>query len=586
MPVSYFLQDFDLSVLIKLQSAQSLHDLAQILGYKPSALAFVIYKIPPSQKYNKFKIPKRNGGEREICAPTSQLKKLQRNLANVLYTCRDEIDNKNGQKSLSHGFRRNHSIVTNARPHKRRRYVLNIDLKDFFPTFNFGRVRGFFIHNNHFKLNEKIATIIAQIACFENVLPQGSPCSPIIADMIAHLLDVRLTQLAKKNQLTYSRYADDITFSTNKLEFPSLIAAPISVENPTWILGDGLVRTVQNAGFFINSNKTRMQFKMNRQLVTGLTVNRKVNIRPEYYRLARAMCHSLFKTGAYHRPVIETFIKGDENPSKQLVEALGPLNGILSHIHYVKDTVDDRDEQEKRKNPTAARQLYSQFLKYRYFVRLEQPLIVCEGKTDNIYLKYAIRSLAAFHPRLGSWDGPIFKSTTSFFSYANQAHRLLGLNGGTGDLLYFFTKQKYKKDIEGFKHRPLKHPVIILIDNDDGAKSIFSTIKENYKIQIDFSSADPFFYITENLYLVKTPERGQTGASCIEDCFEAILLATELDGKKFNQNTNIDPDKEYGKFVFAEKVVRPNVSTINFSGFSPLLQRLIAAIDDYSLKVV
>jgi RNA-directed DNA polymerase len=201
-------------------------------------------------------------------------------------------------------------------------------------------------------------------------------------------------------------------------------------------------------------------------------------------------------------------------------------------------------------------------------------------------LKYAIRSLAAFHPRLGSWDGPIFKSTTSFFSYANQAHRLLGLNGGTGDLLYFFTKQKYKKDIEGFKHRPLKHPVIILIDNDDGAKSIFSTIKENYKIQIDFSSADPFFYITENLYLVKTPERGQTGASCIEDCFEAILLATELDGKKFNQNTNIDPDKEYGKFVFAEKVVRPNVSTINFSGFSPLLQRLIAAIDDYSLKVV
>ena len=79
---------------------------------------------------------------------------------------------------MSHGFRRHYSIITNARRHKRRRYVLNLDLQDFFPSFSFGRVRGFFIHNNSFKLNEKVATIIAQIACHENVLPQGSPCSP------------------------------------------------------------------------------------------------------------------------------------------------------------------------------------------------------------------------------------------------------------------------------------------------------------------------------------------------------------------------------------------------------------------------
>lgn len=571
-----------MSILKKLQKAKSLNDLAVILGYRPSALAYIIYKIPSEQKYRKFKIPKKSGGEREICAPIKQLKLLQRHLANILYACRDKIDTEGGRRSLSHGFRRNHSIVTNARRHKRRQYVLNLDLQNFFPTFNFGRVRGFFIRNNHFKLNEKVATVIAQIACYENELPQGSPCSPIIADMIAHLLDIRLTQLAKQNKLTYSRYADDITFSTSQREFPALIAAPSSPDSAEWMLGKDLANTIDNAGFVVNPDKTRMQFKMSRQLVTGLTVNAKVNIRPEYYRWARAMCHTLFEKGVYHRPITVSPSQADEITAPELIESLGPIGGILSHIHYVKNIIDDRDELEKRKTPTAARQLYARFLKYRYFVRLEQPLMVCEGKTDNIYLKYAIRSLTAFHPKLGSWDGQEFKSAVSFFNYSNQAHRILELGGGASDLLYFFIKTRYKNDINGFKHRPLKHPVIVLIDNDDGAKTIFKSLKQNYKIEIDFLSSNHFFHITDNLYLVKTPEHGTVGMSCIEKGFELSLLATELNGKKFNPDKEHEADGEYGKFVFAERVVRQNAGTINFSGFTPLLERIVAVIDHYS----
>lgn len=572
-----------MSILKKLQEAKSLHDLAVILGYKPSALAYIIYKVPSDQKYKKFKIPKRSGGEREICAPIEQLKLLQRRLANILYACQDKIDAEGRRRSLSHGFRRNHSIVTNARRHKRRQYVLNLDLQNFFPTFNFGRVRGFFIRNNHFKLNEKVATVIAQIACYENKLPQGSPCSPIIADMIAHLLDIRLTQLAKKNKLTYSRYADDITFSTSQREFPSLIAAPFSPDSAEWMLGKDLADTVNNVGFVVNPDKTRMQFRMSRQLVTGLTVNTKVNIRPEYYRWARAMCHTLFEKGVYHRPITVSSSQADESPVPELIESLGPIGGILSHIHYIKDIIDDRDELEKRKTPTAARQLYARFLKYRYFARPEQPLIVCEGKTDNIYLKYAIRSLTAFHPKLGSWDGQVFKSAVSFFNYSNQAHRILELGGGAGDLLYFFIRTRYKDDIKGFKHRPLKHPVIVLIDNDDGAKTIFKILKQNYKIDITFLSSNHFFHITDNLYLVKTPEHYTVeGKSCIENGFESSLLATKLDGKKFNPDKEHEADGEYGKFIFAERVVRQNAGTINFSGFTPLLERIVAVIDHYS----
>jgi hypothetical protein len=249
------LQGVELSLLKSLKEAASLNDVAAILGYKPSALAYIVYKLPVEQTYKKFTIPRSGGGERDICAPNGRLKTLQRRLANVLYACRDEIDAASGLRPMSHGFRRKHSIITNARRHKRRRYVLNLDLKDFFPTFNFGRVRGFFIHSNSFKLNDKVATIIAQIACFENALPQGSPCSPIIADLIAHLLDVRLVGLPKQHNLTYSRYADDLTFSTSHRDFPAAIAAPVAPESPQWELGSDLLTAIEKAGFAANLSK-------------------------------------------------------------------------------------------------------------------------------------------------------------------------------------------------------------------------------------------------------------------------------------------------------------------------------------------
>jgi RNA-directed DNA polymerase len=152
--------------------------------------------------------------------------------------------------------------------------------------------------------------------------------------LIAHLLDVRLAQLAKQNLLTYSRYADDLTFSTSQKAFPASIAKPKESGGPEWALGDDLVFTIKGAGFAINPAKTRMQFRMSRQLVTGLMVNAKVNIRPEYYRSARAMCHSLFETSRYYRPAITSSVEGatpEGSPSPALISFLGPIEGILSH---------------------------------------------------------------------------------------------------------------------------------------------------------------------------------------------------------------------------------------------------------------
>ena len=323
--------------LEKLRAAQTLKDVAHIIGVKPSTVSYLLYILPGTKKYYSFEIPKRNGDTRLINAPEPRLKMLQRLLANVLYQCIVEIEKSASyNRPLAHGFAQSCSIFTNASVHRHRRYVLNLDLQDFFPSLNFGRVRGFFIKDKHFELNEKVATVIAQIACHNNELPQGSPCSPVISNLLGRFLDVRLVRFAKKNKCTYSRYADDITFSTNRKDFPTALAIPNPEKSSHWQLGDPLVKEIHRAGFKINVNKTRLQFRGSRQVTTGLIVNEKVNIRSEYYRTARAMCHSLFSTGSY-------YISDPETP----VEALNKIEGILNHINYIKDQSDPRKEQKE-----------------------------------------------------------------------------------------------------------------------------------------------------------------------------------------------------------------------------------------------
>ncbi|WP_229799809.1 reverse transcriptase domain-containing protein, partial [Vogesella fluminis] len=199
---------------------------------------------------------------------------MQSALSNLLQDCVEEINqSKNDgtafQSTLAHGFIRKRSILTNAMMHLHKKNVLNVDLKNFFDSFNFGRVRGFFIKNNNFKLDPNIATVIAQIACHENKLPQGSPCSPVISNLITHSLDIRLASLAKANSCTYSRYADDITFSTREKVFPSRLMAETEQE---YIPSKRLNSEIRRAGFGLNENKTRIQYKDSRQEVTGLVV--------------------------------------------------------------------------------------------------------------------------------------------------------------------------------------------------------------------------------------------------------------------------------------------------------------------------
>lgn len=568
MPVSRSSLGDGLSILAKLKAAANLHDVAAVLGYQPTALAYLIYKLPPAGKYAQFSVPKKSGGIRIINAPEAKLKRLQRQLSKKLYECREEIEAiPPHRKSLSHGFRRSHSIITNARPHIRRRHVLNLDIEDFFPTFNFGRVRGFFIHNNQFKLHPDVATVIAQIACHNNELPQGAPTSPIISDLIAHLLDVRLVQLAKANTCSYSRYADDITFSTNLKTFPTDLASQSPTTPSEWILGAPLVKAIQRAGFTPNPTKTRMHSKTNRQAVTGLTVNRKVNIQALYYRRLRSMAHGLFASGSY--------FKAGEPPTT----SLNLIGGMMTHVFHVKRTVAYAritDVAEEKKD-TGVRRLYRTFLFFKYFVALSRPLLICEGKTDNIFLKLGIRKLLPSYPMLGALVGKKFGYKISFFNHSKTANEVMKLGGGIGGMQLLV--QDYKKFLKRFTYLPLSHPVILLIDND--TTNIFDSIRKTFGKTVTLTSASPFYHLCRNLYLIKTPELGLKGTSCIEDLFDSSVLKFVVDGKTFNPAKEIDTTSEYGKIVLAEKVVRPNAGTIDFKKFGGILDRIVAVMDDY-----
>jgi RNA-directed DNA polymerase len=563
-----------MAYLSELKAATTLNDVATLLGVKPATLAFVLYKIPDQYKYTKFSVPKKSGGERIISAPDKRLKLIQSRLGKLLAQCQLEVEAKlkvKPQCVLAHGFKAGFSIQTNAINHRGRRWVFNTDLQDFFPSINFGRVYGFFVKNQNYMLNKKVATVISQIACHENKLPQGSPCSPVISNIIAHLLDIRLNELAAGKGCTYTRYVDDLTFSTSEKTFPPSIAKRVPANAHQWLAGVGLTKRVAKAGFIINGQKTRMQYCDSRQEATGLVVNERVNVKNEYYKLARSMCWQLFTKGAAFENVNGVSAPMDTNR----------LRGMLAFIYHVK-----RWDAERRKVPveeTVQRnfhRVYADLLNYLSFFGQTRPTVLCEGKTDNVYIRCALRSLAVHYPTLVQVVGTNKTLLVQLFKFTKTAELLQHMSGGASQLSNLLSN--YRKMIKNFKGTP-KHPTILVVDNDSGPEQLFKHLSNLLKKKCDGS--DPYYFVYENLYVVPVPKIG--GAfTAMEQLFESKVLKTKLDGKELDL-TNKEPDgkKFYSKSTFSIEVIQKSQSVISFDGFEPLLNAIVAVQTDYAIKV-
>lgn len=265
-----------------LSSITNVRELSRILGVKYSYLMYYLEKKPVNTKYRKFQIHKKSGGTREIIAPEDQLANWQRIIADLLLSAYNP-------RSCVHGFVRDKSIKSNAEIHKCNRFVFNIDIQDFFPEITFARVRGALI-KQPYNIVDKVATYIAKICCFENRLPQGAPSSPIFSNIICARLDTQLSNLAKKHYCYYSRYADDITFSKRSHSFPIEIGG-LTPDGHAFVGNELLKAIEENNHFKINQTKVHFHSNKCRQIVTGLTVNQKVNVQRKFVRQIRAIIH-------------------------------------------------------------------------------------------------------------------------------------------------------------------------------------------------------------------------------------------------------------------------------------------------------
>lgn len=236
-------------------------------------LNYHAYSKNNAQRYVQFQIPKKKAGEfRTITAPNAGLKCIQRCL-NVMLL---EGFRPN---PAANGFVQGKSIVDNAKVHLGQTYVYNIDLKDFFPSITEGRVFAC-LQLKPLGYDKETASIIADLCCHDGVLPQGAPTSPTMTNIVCTRLDWRLSKLASRYDLHYSRYADDITFS--------------GMSNVFHKDGDfvkELYAFIEKEGFSINENKTRLNSKFQRQEVTGLTINEKLNVTQKYVKQIRTLLH-------------------------------------------------------------------------------------------------------------------------------------------------------------------------------------------------------------------------------------------------------------------------------------------------------
>ena len=494
--------------MTKFNQLQTKDEFAKLLGLKSDKyINYLLYNIQTDNLYTTFPIPKKNGGERVIHAPKKELKFLQKKLADILWECYlESLESKSKDKNfkipvLSHAFEKGKSIITNSQMHRNKKYILNIDLKDFFDSFNFGRVRGFFIKDRDFAVSPEIATVIAQIACYQGKLPQGAPSSPIITNLITRILDYRIVKIAKKYRFTYSRYADDMTFSTNRELNSNKLRASKELGNFLTELEEVII----SSGFEINPKKTRLSNNMQRQEVTGLVVNKKINVKREYIKNTRAMAFQLYKDGAfeinktpgtinqltgrfafifqidqYNNYLLykKSLIQNNLDSQKYLLGRNSSKKSeskyYWKYIFYNKDLRKELFDNKKQNTYNLPTEFYSiskeqkktymslfnsrekeykKFLFYKYFFGNDKPIIVTEGKTDPRYIKAALKNLYHKYPELIEKVGNNFVFKIEFLNHTNTIEYLFNVpEGGEGFKYWYnyFSDKSYYND-EGKK---------------------------------------------------------------------------------------------------------------------------------------
>lgn len=273
--------------LAKLRSIGDVHQLASAFGESYANLSKKLYGPTSTKNYRTFQIAKRSGGYRSIAAPRAWLKAVQREVLEALTEAYQPTRS-------AYGFVRKRSIVGGAYLHVGNRVVVNVDLADFFPTISFRRVRGLFLSPG-FGLPYEVATVIAHICCRNGVLPQGAPTSPLISNFICSAMDRELAAVIGTAGGRYTRYCDDMAMSFQSVAIvDKLVMSKVAGAE---VLNPAIENIITKHGFVVNPKKLKLRTRRERQEVTGIVVNERLNVRRSLVRLLHSQLHCVEQFG-------------------------------------------------------------------------------------------------------------------------------------------------------------------------------------------------------------------------------------------------------------------------------------------------
>lgn len=284
--------------LLSLPILENVDDLSHALRLPKEVI--LKFSFNNDKYYHRVEMKKKTGGIRHIESPLRELKAIQRW---VLRTILDKLS----PSVYAKGFVRGKSILDNAKPHEGNQYVLNLDLQDFFTNVKASHVYTLFKNIGY---NNNIAFILTSFCTKGGYLPQGAPTSPALSNLVCLRLDHRISTYCKKRALTYTRYADDLCISGNKI---------LILQKASYLIKD----IICNEGFIINSKKEKFLGPKVRREVTGLTVTPKITIRKKNYCIYRKRIYDLVRNNIPNKyEIIEgilSFVKSiDKDKEKKL----------------------------------------------------------------------------------------------------------------------------------------------------------------------------------------------------------------------------------------------------------------------------
>lgn len=294
------------SLYPKLPFLYDCHQLAAFLGTSSGKLNHMVRHI--QEEYHTVTNSKDNGKSRQLSVPSRELRFYQGKIANKILT----------QLPVSEyatAYRKGSSIRRNAEPHIRKKYLLKLDITNFFGSVSFAQIYGTVFHTIYSK---QVSYLLTSLCCLNGALPQGATTSPLLSNIVMRRFDHQIGQWCHTHDIAYTRYCDDMTFSA---------------DHSLYHVREKVSKHLHKMGFVLNEAKTHFITKAGRQCVTGLTVNEKISIPSDYKRALRQETYYALRFGLSQAIIrgnrTAFLLNGQPDEACYLAHLLGKIQYVL-----------------------------------------------------------------------------------------------------------------------------------------------------------------------------------------------------------------------------------------------------------------